>query len=145
MTRVLALLLTAGALAGGALAGSGSVAGDWRVYSARIYYDVGGGGAVTKGLSSRTLVVSPGGRWTFGTSSGKWVVRPIAASDWRRWGVSPYGPKRKIVLRGWAGSTADGPVEESSRVDFLWAIYRAAPPLVGAPGTIWVKFGRVRP
>ncbi len=146
MIRLLAsLLLAAGALAGAALAGSGSVVGEWRVYSARIYYDIGGGGHAGKGLSSRTLVLSPGGRWRFGSSAGTWLVRPIRAADWRRWGVSPYGPRRRIVLRGWNRSVADGPIEEGSRVDFLWVIYRVAPPLVGDPGTIWLKFGRVRP
>jgi len=143
--RLAALTLLAGALSGVAFAGSGGVAGQWRVYSARIYYDAGGGGHVSKGLSSRTLLVLPGGRWTFGSSSGTWSLGPIRASDWRRWGVSPYGPRRKIVLRGWNRSLADGPIEESSRVDFLWVIYRVGPPLVGAPGTVWLKFGRLRP
>lgn len=130
--------------AAGEAAGPKDVVGSWRVYSATLYLDSGGGGQ-NQPLSSRRLELRAGGSWQLGSSAGRWAVAPVKAADWKRWGVDPYGPKRKIVLSGWAGGRADGPIEESTRVDFIWVIYRAKPPAVSAPGTVWLKFGRVNP
>ena len=119
--------------------------GSWRVYSERIYYDVGGAGALLSIASGNAptqgLILSSGGKWEFGDSKGTWTVTEITDEDWSRWDVSPYGPTRKLVLDGWKGDTADGPVEESTRVDFIWVIYHVEPPLVQNAGTIWMKFG----
>ncbi len=116
-------------------------AGAWRVYSARIFYDEGGGGTVDTTIT-RELELDAGGAWYFGSSSGTYEVSDISADDWARWGVDPYGPTRKISLFDWNGGVADGPVEESGGgVDFLWAVYHEGPPTIGAPGTVWMKFG----
>lgn len=123
----------------------GEFAGSWRAYSERIYYDRGGAGAllsIAKGNAiTRTLKISSDGRWEFGDSKGTWTVSAITDEDWSRWGISPYGPTRKVVLDGWNKASADGPAEESTRVDFIWVIYHVEPPLVQNPGTIWIKFG----
>jgi hypothetical protein len=113
----------------------------WRVYSARIYYDEGGGGDLSNVITTQ-LELSDSGAWHFSSSSGAWYTAAITAEDWQRWGADPYGPTSKLVLSGWNGGTADGPVEESGGyVDFLWVIYRVEPPEVSAPGTVWMKFG----
>lgn len=115
--------------------------GSWRVYSERIYYDIGGGGAL--GIpTTRRLELLSGGRWKFGDSEGKFTVPEITGEDWARWGVNSYGPSRKIILDGWNGATADGPIEETAgQVDFIWVIYHVEPPTVQNPGTVWLKFG----
>ena len=125
-------------------AGPADMVGSWRIYSERIFYDRGGAGALGTPVS-RVLEIKGNGEWEFGESRGTWRVEPIAAGDWKRWSTQPYGPRRKIVLEGWAKGPADGPVEESSRVDFVWVIYRVAPPSVRAEGMVQMKFGRVRP
>ncbi len=116
--------------------------GKWRVYSERIFYDIGGAGAL--GISvSRNLEIKDGS-WNFGDSNGKWTVSEITADDWARWGVDSYGPKRKMTLEGWNKGVADGPIEESEgNVDFIWVIYHVEPPLVENAGTVWIKFGKV--
>ncbi|MBI4475198.1 MAG: IPT/TIG domain-containing protein, partial [Acidobacteria bacterium] len=119
---------------------SPDVAGVWRVYSARLFYDQGGGGSVTSGGS--TLDIRSDGTWSYGSSSGTWSVSAITSEDWQRWSISPYGPSRKLVLSGWNNGTADGPIEETDRVNFLWVLYRVGPPTVSAPGTVHMKFGR---
>lgn len=119
-------------------AADGLFAGSWRVYSAHIYYDAGGSSAYSAVSTSRQLELSGDGTWKYGSSGGSWAVDSISQQDWQKWGTEPYGPTRKIVLSGWDGSTADGPVEESaSRVDFFWLIYKKA----GGAGTIQLKFG----
>ena len=118
------------------------VTGQWRVLSARIYYDQGGGGDLSNTITHK-LELSSSGTWSFSTSSGSFGLSSIADDDWKRWDVNSYGPVRKIVLQGWNASSADGPLEESNgSVDYLWVIYRAEPPTVSNPGTIWLKFGR---
>ncbi len=114
----------------------------WRVLSARIFYDQGGGGSLSTTITTR-LELSDDGTWTFGSSSGTWDVSGITAGDWARWGIDSYGPTQKVVLEGWNGGTADGPIEESGgQVDFIWVIYPESPPAISAPGTVWMKFGR---
>ena len=118
-----------------------ALVGGWRVYSARVFYDAGGGGDLSNVITTR-LELSADGTWSFSSSSGEWSVSEIADDDWSRWGISPYGPTRKIELAGWNGDAADGPIEESGAgVDFLWVIYAEGPPTIGAPGTVWIKFG----
>lgn len=113
--------------------------GDWRAYSARIYYDKGGGGTASR--FTQPLKLSAQGEWNFETSAGKFTVENINGGDWKRWGIAPYGPKRKIVLLNWNSSKADGPIEESSgRVNFIWVIYKVRPPVATSPGTVWIKF-----
>ncbi len=117
------------------------LAGQWRVYSSRLFYDQGGGGPL--GMNSATpLVLSESGEWSYGPSSGTFTASPIAPADWSRWHVTPYGPTRKLVLHGWNRGTGDGPIEtENGQVVFLWIIYRVGPPTVQAPGTVYLKFG----
>ncbi len=113
----------------------------WRVYSARIYYDEGGGGDLSNVITTQ-LELTGGGSWYFSSSSGTWYTAAISDEDWQRWGVAPYGPSSKIVLNGWNGGQADGPIEESGgAVDFIWVIYPTEPPDVSAPGAVWMKFG----
>ena len=116
---------------------SADVVGTWRIYSSRLFYDQGGGGSVSSG--GNTLTLRPDGTWSYGSSSGTWSVAAISSADWTRWNATPYGPARKLVVSGWNNSTADGPIEESSRVDFLWVLYRVSSP---NPGTVYLKFGR---
>jgi hypothetical protein len=115
----------------------------WRVYSARIFYDEGGGGDVSNTITT-PLNLSTDGSWSFSDSSGTWSAEPIADDDWTRWGIQPYGPSTKIVLDGWSAGAADGPIEEAQGggADFIWVIYREGPPAIGAPGTVWMKFGQ---
>lgn len=116
------------------------LAGSWKNYSARVFYDQGGGGALTN--VPEQLRLTGEGKWTFGTSSGSFFVSAIDSSDWTRWNISAYGPTRKISFSNWKGSTADGPIEESNgRVNFVWVIYKVAPPIVSYPGAAWLKFG----
>jgi hypothetical protein len=127
-----------------AMAGeAASPEGEWRIVSARIFYEKGGAGAEETGKSSRFLSLARDGTWTFDGAKGRWSVAEVTAADWRRWGVAPYGPGKKIVFDGWAGGQADGPIEErSDRIEFLWVIYRAEPPVTKAPGVVWIKFAR---
>ena len=79
------------------------------------------------------------GNWEFGSSQGIWYVASIDPQDWDRWSVQPYGPERKVVLDGWNGQVADGPIEEyEGGVDFFWVIYRVDEP---DPGVVQMKFG----
>ena len=144
----LILAVPAHAQSATALAGThpGSLAGTWRIYSERLYYDIGGGGpwaSASQGSAGfRTLVIHGNGTYEFGSSRGSWSVEPIQASDWKTWKVGSYGPSQKIVLQGWNKAGASGPLEGSgSRADFVWVIYRVAPPLVRSPGTVYIKFG----
>jgi len=91
--------------------------------------------------TTRRLTLA-GSSWQFGSSSGRFRVAPITNADWRRWGVQPYGPTRKVVFSGWSGGTGTGPIEGTgANVDFFWLIYPARPPVVGAPGVVSLKFG----
>ncbi len=121
---------------------SSPFAGSWRVYSERIFYDIGGAGAL--GISvTRNLELFGDGKWKFGDSAGTWSVTEISSGDWSRWGVDSYGPTRKMTLDGWNNAIADGPIEETSgRIDFIWVIYHVEPPLVQNAGTVWIKFGK---
>lgn len=120
---------------------AGGLAGGWRVYSSRLFYDSGGGGTLG-GQVYQSLELTSGGGWAYGSSSGSWSVVSIDAADWSRWGIGAYGPTRKIVLEGWNGTTADGPLEEEGgTVNFLWVLYRTGPPTASAPGTVHMKFG----
>lgn len=115
--------------------------GKWRIYSQAIFYDKGGNDWLDT-PSTRLLEIKEDGRWIFGSSSGKWKVSMIEPQDWAKWTVSSYGPARKIVLSGWNNGVADGPAEESGeRVDFIWVIYHAEPPIVTWPGLVQIKFG----
>ncbi len=116
--------------------------GSWRVFSERIYFDIGGAGSSALPVT-RNLELSSDGSWKFGDSKGTWRVLEIESGDWARWGVDSYGPSRKIVFSNWNQGVADGPVEdgEEGRVDFFWIIYRVEPPLVENAGTVWLKFG----
>jgi hypothetical protein len=115
--------------------------GNWRVYSARLYFDAGGGGDFGT-PASRLLTLAAGGTWKYGPSTGTWAVQPVKSADWKRWEVSAYGPTRKLVVVGWSKGTADGPIEESNgRVDFMWLIYHVQRPVVSDPGIVDLKFG----
>ncbi|MFH0884862.1 MAG: hypothetical protein V1861_04080 [Candidatus Micrarchaeota archaeon] len=117
------------------------VVGNWRIYSEAITLDTGGTDYL-KGVPTRELEIRSDGTWNYGDSSGTWTVEQIGESDWKRWGVEPYNPTRKIVLDGWAGVSGDGPIEESSgQIDFIWVIYRSGPPVTSAPAQVQIKFG----
>lgn len=113
----------------------------WRVLSARIYYDDGGGGDLSTVITT-TLDIYDDGTWEFGSSSGMWYVESITDDDWQLWGIDPYGPTEKLVLEGWNGDVADGPIEGSGGyIDYMWIVYREGPPAISAPGTVWMKLG----
>jgi hypothetical protein len=82
------------------------LAGMWRAYSARIYYDEGGGGST--GGFTVPLELTADGQWHFGKSHGTFKVSQITDDDWARWGVNSYGPTRKVTFNDWSSSTADG-------------------------------------
>lgn len=122
-------------------ANPGEFVGLWRVFSSRLFYDAGGGGAVGTG-TGQPLELNSDGTWQLSASAGTWAVENISEEDWKAWNVNSYGPDRKIVLDNWNGATASGPVEESGgRVDFFWMIYRAEPPTVSSPGQVQAKYG----
>ena len=114
--------------------------GGWRVYSETLFYDAGGsGGSDSSASTTRELSLNDDGTWEFGSSNGTWNVTAIDAGDWSRWGVEEYAPQRKVILEGWNGDVADGPIEESEAgADFLWVIYRVDEP---SPGVVQLKFG----
>ncbi len=115
--------------------------GLWRAFSSRLFYDVGGGGAVGSG-TGKPLEINADGTWQFSTSAGTWAVDDIQPEDWTKWGINAYGPTRKVTLSNWDKGTADGPVEEADgNVDFFWVIYRVGPPTVGSPGQVQAKYG----
>ncbi len=115
--------------------------GSWRIFSERIFYDIGGAGSAAVPVT-RNLELLKDGTWKFGDSQGTWTLTEITNEDWSRWGINSYGPTRKIILDKWNKATADGPIEETKDyVDFIWAIYHVEPPLVQNAGTIWMKFG----
>lgn len=131
--------------ASGARAPAGrAISGSWRVYSARLSYDAGGGTDIAASL--RPLTIS-GRRWHWGSSSGRIAIKPIVAADWKRWRVKPYGPRQKVVFGNWLhGRAATGPIESASgRVVFLWVVYHVTRPTVQAPGIVYLKFGRAHP
>jgi len=105
---------------------------------------VGGGGTVDT-TTTQILELKANSKYDFSSSGGAWSVESISPDDWKRWGIEPYGPTKKIILSDWNGGKADGPIEEFTRVDFIWVIYKAKPPIVSAPGTVWMKFGRIAP
>lgn len=117
----------------------------WRVYSERLDYargghTVGGYGTVT----TRELSLRADGTWMFGSSHNTWSVQPITPDDWKRWNIKAYGPTHKIVLHGWSGQDAEGPIEASKKltgwVDFFWLIYHTDKP---EAGTMSMRFGHV--
>lgn len=115
-----------------------NVAGSWRPYVEFIYYDSGGNKSIKP--VTRYLNLNSNGQWSFGSSNGKWHVENISKNDWSKWGISPNGQTRKIVLTGWNKSSASGPIEESDgRIDFLWVVYRSKSSF--GPATIRIKFG----
>ncbi len=115
--------------------------GSWRALSSRIFYDIGGGGALGSG-TGRPLEINQDGSWQFGTSAGTWAIEEIKENDWKKWNINSYGPKKKIVLDKWNGDSADGPIEESdSKVDFFWVIYKTGPPTVSSKGQVQAKYG----
>ena len=115
--------------------------GLWRAFSSRMFYDIGGGGAVGSG-TGQPLEINADGSWQLSTSAGKWRVESINLEDWKKWNIESYGPTRKIILENWNGGIADGPAEESDgRVDFFWVMYRAEPPTVSSSGQVQAKYG----
>ncbi len=118
-----------------------ALAGSWRIYSEEISYDYGGSGTIAP--AAWTLVLDPDGTWRFGQSNGTWSVANITSRDWNSWGMDPYGPTRKIVLSGWDGYSADGPIDESPSGDSFWAIYRPKDQDT-FPGIVQMRFGRIR-
>jgi serine/threonine protein kinase len=125
-----------------ASAAPAGLVGPWQIMSARIFYDVGGGGNWSPTGAGEGLTLAADGTWVFGSSSGRWQVQPITAKDWQVWGVQPYGPTQALVLHGWNGEDATGPIEEKGQqAVFVWVIYRVAPPTVAAPGKVDIKFG----
>ncbi len=116
--------------------------GSWRVFSERIFYDIGGAGSMATPVT-RTLELAKDGTWKFGDSKGTWTVTEIITDDWSRWDVDSYGPTRKVTFENWNEASADGPIEEANgAVDFIWVIYHVEPPLVENSGTVWLKFGK---
>ncbi len=119
-----------------------SMPGSWRIYSSRLFYDIGGAGASEGAGSSRTLELDSSCHWTYGSSSGTWLVAPISQDDWKSWGVESYGPKYKLVLNNWNKAGADGPIEVTgTSAVFTWVIYHIEPPLVEYAGQVQTKFG----
>jgi len=113
----------------------------WRIFSERIFYDIGGAGSSIVPVT-RNLELLKDGTWRFGDSQGTWTVTEITSEDWARWDINSYGPTRKMILDNWNKAVADGPIEETKGyVDFIWVIYHVEPPLVQNPGTAWLKFG----
>lgn len=113
----------------------------WRVYSKAIYYDSGGWNFLETPTSTY-LELKEDNTWGFGSSTGTWAVEDITEEDWSVWGVGSYGPTRKIVLHGWSNDRGDGPIEGTqTNADFIWVIYRTAPPVVQSPAQVQMKFG----
>ncbi len=140
--------ITENASSGGSVASNSPAefVGTWRVYSERLFYDQGGGGSTLSASSgtstTQKLELKKNGEWTFGSSSGTYIVAGVGEGDWKSWGIEAYGPTRKITLEGWNKGTASGPVEESGNVvSFIWVLYRVGPPTVSKPGMAHMKFG----
>ncbi len=92
--------------------------------------------------NTQILELYQDGTWTFSSSSGTWIVESIDAADWQKWGVDDYGPTRKMVLYGWNGDVADGPIEETAQeVDFFMVIYNVDLDAYAQPAQIQIKYG----
>ncbi|MBI2579393.1 MAG: hypothetical protein HYW27_00645 [Candidatus Aenigmarchaeota archaeon] len=115
------------------------LAGTWRAYSDYIYYK---DGDFKYRITPESLLnIHKDSRWEFGGMAGTVSVVNITKDDWSRWGISAYGPTRKIVFSGWQGA-AEGPIEESiGAIDFIWAIYNSVLPGEEREGSVWLKFG----
>lgn len=147
LSILLALLSSFGCtLVPGVSGSNANLVGAWRVYSEKLFYDKGGSSYLNLSMTTRNLELTVFGTWNFGDSSGAWSVEKITEEDWKEWGIDAYGPTKKLVLDGWSGSKATGPIEESEendRINFFWVVYRAEPPTVHTPGTVFIKFGHV--
>lgn len=118
-----------------------SLTGDWMVYSKAVYYD--DGEFAFPETPASVLQINDNGTWEFGNNSGKWEVTTITEDDWKAWGISQYGPSKKIVFYGWNGDIASGPLEGEEVAQFIWVIYRTGPPYEKAAGQVQMKFGWV--
>ena len=119
------------------------VAGTWHIVTARVDYDTGGDDFVAAPNSGPPLLISPGGLWRYGKSHGTWSIAAIVRDDWQAWAAAPYGPTRKLVLHGWPGAAAEGPIEETGgRATYVWVIHHASKPTVPAPGQLHLKLSR---
>lgn len=117
--------------------------GSWAACSSTIFYDAGGSGSAPP--LGTLLTMNGDGTWNYGSSHGTWMSVDVQNADWTKWGISPYGNvTQRIVMSGWNGATADGPIEPSATpgtIDFVWVVYHESPPAVPDAGTIWLKFG----
>jgi hypothetical protein len=106
-------------------------------------------------LADRTTVTTPSissvsglcleadSTWRYGTATGTYSTAPIQIADWARWSMpASAGQKRKLVLAGWPGGTADGPIEENGDPSVVWVISRVAPPDYPFAGTLSISFAR---
>ena len=116
--------------------------GKWAIAFARIYYDQSGTNPLNTDKIA-ALELKADLTWQSGSMSGRWGAARITPEDWARWKSSPYGPRNKLVLQGWTGAQADGPIEQlGDDPDALIVIYHAAPPAVSASGTVWLTYGK---
>ena len=116
-----------------------ALVGSWRILSETKYYD--NSLPPSKVTPPSTLVkLEADGSWSFGSSSGKWCVASIIASDWTTWAITDYGATRKLILTNWNSDTEKGPIDEPTGViDNLWIIYKSTGE--SGSGTIWMKLG----
>ena len=79
--------------------------------------------------------------WTFGTLKGTWKALPIEDSDWTKWNVNPYGPRKKIVLDKFGDGEASGPIEvHQGQVSFFWLMYKITNSETGQQSPVQKKF-----
>ncbi len=118
------------------------MAGEWAAYSKAIY-DGSGNASYSDDILKEKLLLNADGSWSHGSSNGTWAIGEVQAGDWKAWNTVDYGPKRKLVLDGWNGAKAEGPIELlDGKPLFTWVIYDAAPPEAEKPGQVQLKFGR---
>ena len=120
--------------------GQAEISDRWRIHSETAFWDAGGSTVLDTPVTTE-LALGAGGDWHFASSSGRWSIQEIDATDWERWGIDAYGPTRRLVLDGWGGDSADGPIEddETGDAEGLWVIYRVTDPM---SGTVWMNFIR---
>jgi len=105
-----------------------SLIGRWGIHFTPLRKDEKGKW-VQKSETTTILELKSDKTWAFGTSHGTWKVLPIEDDDWEKWSIKSYGPKKKIVLDGFADDGGSGPIEAyKGEVSFFWVVYKTTNP-----------------
>ena len=115
------------------------VTGKWKPSSVTLIADRGSASAPSISTISG-LCLEADSVWRYGAASGTWSTAAIRPEDWTRWAIpAQAGQTEKLVLEGWSGGRAEGPLLDGTQ---LTLVTRVGPPDYPAPGTLSIIFGR---